>query len=210
MGTALLRTHLVSVILFLLIYLIKTFLLVANKNEALAKFVKVTKVPEMIISVLFLGTGIYLLTAVGASKLIIIKIGLVLTSIPLAIIGFKKGNKVLAVISLLLIIGAYALAEVNKKRVEKKDIEVPTSELNSTSAEKANYGKQVYSAYCEKCHGTDGTNGSMGLDLTVTQFDHAAIAERITNGAGSMPPFKDVLNAQELDAVVAFVETLKK
>jgi len=198
MQTALRHTHLLSVILFLLIYLIKTFLLVTNKNEALAKFTKTIKVPEMIISVLFLGTGIYLLTMVGATKLLIIKIVMVLTAIPTAIVGFKKANKVLAVIALLLIIGAYGIAEVNKKKVEKQTL--------SNSAN----GLEVYTVYCERCHGKDGIGGTMGLDLTISQFDHAAILERIKNGSGSMPSFKDVLTEQELEAVSIYVETLKK
>ena len=84
-------SHLVSVILFLLIYFIKTVLLLANKNEGLAKFTKTVKVPEMIISTLFLLTGIYMLTQIPEIKtLMIIKIIVVLAAIPLAIIGFKK------------------------------------------------------------------------------------------------------------------------
>ncbi|MES2395188.1 MAG: SirB2 family protein, partial [Bacteroidota bacterium] len=97
METGIRHTHLLSVILFLLIYLIKTVLLLSNKNEGLAKFTKVVKVPEMIVSTLFLVTGIYLLTQIPEIKtLLIIKIVAVLISIPLAIIGFKKKNKVLA------------------------------------------------------------------------------------------------------------------
>src|SRR3954469_25112700 len=99
-------THLISVNLFLLIYLVKTVLLLTNKNEGLARFTKMVKVPEMIISTLFLATGIYLLVQVGTTKLLLIKIGMVVLSIPVAIIGFKKKNKILALLSLLMIIGA--------------------------------------------------------------------------------------------------------
>ncbi len=112
------KTHLVSVILFLLIYVIKTVLLLGNSKENLARFTKVLKVPEMIISVLFLGTGIYMITKVPViSTLLIIKLVCVAAAIPVAIIGFKKGNKVLAVFSLLLIISAYGLAEMHKTRL---------------------------------------------------------------------------------------------
>ena len=48
---ALYHTHKLVVVLFLLIYLIKTILLVANKTDALEKFKKITKIPEMIVSV---------------------------------------------------------------------------------------------------------------------------------------------------------------
>lgn len=89
-------THLVSVMLFLMIYLVKTVLLVSNKEEALTKFTKIFKVPEMIVSVLFLITGIYMLTQIPEIKtFMVIKIVLVIVSIPVAVVGFKRRNKVL-------------------------------------------------------------------------------------------------------------------
>ena len=49
-----------------------------------------------------------------------------------------------------------------------------------------------------------------GWHAEITQFDHNAKTERVKSGAGSMPAFKNVLNEQEINAVVAYVETLKK
>ena len=81
-------THLISVILFLLIYLIKTSLLLANKEEGLTKFTKSIKVPEMIVSTLFLLTGIYMLTQIPIiNTLLIVKICIVFISIPVAVVG---------------------------------------------------------------------------------------------------------------------------
>lgn len=210
MFKALFYTHLVSVNLFLLIYLIKTILLVANKNEGLTKFTKATKVPEMIISTLFLLSGIYLLTQVGTTKMLIIKIVVVLASIPVAIIGFKKSNKVLAVLSLLMIIGAYGMAEMNKKMIAKQDVDPAVANTDDASYDAVKHGASVYTAYCQSCHGQGGTNGAGGLDLTLTQTDHTTKLERIKNGQGSMPGFKDVLNEKEIEAVTAYVESLKK
>jgi uncharacterized membrane protein SirB2 len=103
--------HKISVILFLLIYFIKTILLISNKEDALTKLSKILKVPEMIVSFLFLGTGIYLITQLPEIKpLLIIKVGLVFLSIPVAIIGFKKRNKVLGALSLLMITASYGLS----------------------------------------------------------------------------------------------------
>ena len=103
--------HLVSVIIFLLIYFVKTILLISNKEDALTKLTKALKVPEMIVSFAFLATGIYLLTQVGEIKpLLIAKIGLVFLSIPIAVIGFKKRNKILGALSLLMITGAYGMS----------------------------------------------------------------------------------------------------
>ncbi|MCX6295245.1 MAG: c-type cytochrome [Bacteroidetes bacterium] len=213
MYKAIITTHLVSVILFLLIYLIKTFLLVSNNNEGLAKVTKIVKVPEMIISTLFLATGVYLLMQVGTTKLLIIKIIMVLVSIPVAIIGFKKKNKVLAILSLLLIIGAYGLAEINKKqrmKIEKQVIDTSIADTSNPNYNIVKHGEALFTAYCQSCHGVGGVKGSGGLDLTVSQTDHTTKLDRIKNGASSMPPFKDFLNEQEINAVVSYVETLKK
>ncbi|MBP9069466.1 MAG: SirB2 family protein, partial [Bacteroidia bacterium] len=57
-----LHTHILVVTLFLLLYVIKTILLLSNRTDLLQKFSKMFKIPEMIISTLFLITGIYLAT----------------------------------------------------------------------------------------------------------------------------------------------------
>ena len=69
MYTGMLHTHTLVVILFLLIYLIKVGLLLFAKPETLDKFSKRIKIPEIIVSTLFLATGIYLAynTSIDAS-----------------------------------------------------------------------------------------------------------------------------------------------
>jgi mono/diheme cytochrome c family protein len=203
----LLSIHKISVIIFLLIYLIKTILLVANQTENLEKFKKLTKVLEMIVSAAFLITGLWMLIEGGSIKMFqIIKIVLVLASIPIAVIAYKKSNKAMAIISLFLIIMAYGLAEMSRKQ---KAIGVDESSLNSNDA--AEMGASVYTSYCVKCHGEDGKKGFMGaLDLTLSTLDQAGINEIVTNGRNTMTPYKDVLTAQQIDAVSAYVLTLKK
>ena len=193
-------THLVSVILFLLIYLVKTILLLANKNEGLAKFTKTVKVPEMIISSLFLLTGVYMLTQIPEIKtLMIIKIIVVLAAIPLAIIGFKKGNKILAVISLLFIIGAYGMAEMNKKPKALQGI--LESNIN---------GKELYEAACVSCHGVDGKKGLMGArNFSESTMDLPARIEIIKKGKVAMKPFGKILTDEQLKAVAEYTLTLK-
>ena len=202
MEKGILHTHLLSVILFLLIYLIKTALLLSNKNEGLAKFTKVVKVPEMIISTLFLATGIYLLTQIPEIKsLLIIKIIAVLISIPLAIIGFKKKNKILAVLSLLLLIGAYGMAEMSKKQKSKSMEAISTSTIN---------GQELFNASCTPCHGDDGKLGLMGSsDLTVSTMDLTARIELIKKGKGAMTPFAEILTEEQIKAVAEYSESLK-
>jgi len=211
MYTAISYTHIISVILFLLIYLIKTILLLGNKEENLAKFTKTVKVPEMIISTLFLATGIYMLTQIPEHNvLLIIKIVLVLASIPLAIVGFKKKNKALAVISLLFLIGAYGLAEVSKKKRLN-----PVAGQENTVAPDANGAVDahaIYTANCTKCHGEDGKAGLLGAsDLSVSTMDANAMLEIVKSGKnGTMPAFAGALTDEQIGAVVGYIETLKK
>ena len=204
------HTHVIVVILFLFIYLIKTILLLADKNESLAKFTKMVKVPEMIISLLFLATGIYMLMQIGATRLLIIKIVVVLVSIPIAIIGFKKSNKFLAVLSLLMIIMAYGLAEMNKKKVDKQNVDPAVANVNDPNYDMKKHGEAVYVAYCQSCHGAGGTNGAGGADLTLSKMNLKAMTEQVKNGSSSMAGFKDVIDEKAITAVVAYVETLKK
>jgi mono/diheme cytochrome c family protein len=178
-----LHTHTLVVTLFLLIYVIKTILLLGNKKDVLQKFTKVIKVPEMIISALFLITGIYLATQqpFGGKYdyLLWVKIAMVMASIPLAVIGFKKANKVLAALSLLLITGSYGLAEVYAKR---KAIQVEKPIAVSTDG----YG--LYEANCALCHGTNGDKGVAGAaNLRITAMDAAELKKVILKGKGSMP-----------------------
>jgi uncharacterized membrane protein SirB2 len=202
MATTLLNIHKAVVILFLLIYLIKTILLLASKYEQLGNFTKIMKVPEMAVSFLFLVTGIWLLVITGSvSTLQIIKIVAVLASIPLAVVGFKKRNKALALISLLLIIGAYGLAEVNGKR-KNKPKEVAASNIN---------GEDLYkSANCMSCHGAEGKAGLGGAtDLSTSTLSAAEAVEVIKNGRNGMPA-NPQLTAEQLTALSEYIQTLKK
>jgi cytochrome c553 len=196
-------THLISVNLFLLIYLTKTIMLLSNKHEKLASFTKAVKVPEMIISALFLLTGIYMLTQVPSiNTMLIIKIILVFASIPLAIVGFKKQKKALAVISLVMIIAAYGLAEMSKKQKSGTDVSTETSVVN---------GHDIFMANCASCHGADGKLGLMGSpDLTASTMDLNARIEIIKNGKAPMTGFDGSLSDEQIKAVAEYTESLKK
>lgn len=195
-----LHTHTLVVTLFLLIYVIKTILLLSNKNDLLATFTKKVKVFEMIISALFLITGIYLATQLPFGGkfdyLFYIKVSMVLISIPLAIVGFRKSNKILAALSLLLITGSYGLAEVyGKKKGIPKD---------ASTAIAANDGKGLYEVNCTMCHGADGKLGIAGAnDLSASQLEPAAVAEIILNGRNSMP--KAAVTEEQAQAIAEYV-----
>lgn len=200
MSEAISLTHRISVTLFFLIYVVKTVLLLSNRADLLQKFTKSTKVIEMIVSALFLITGVYLMTLLPKiPNLLWIKIILVLASIPVAIIGFKKQNKILAALSLLMITGSYGLAEVQKKKREKGE----TVAVNNVN------GKEIYDAKCVLCHGSDGKAGLSGAsDLSVTQLTTDSIKLIIQNGRRTM--VKVDITDEQATAVAAYVESSVK
>jgi mono/diheme cytochrome c family protein len=197
----LLLIHKVSVILFLLIYLVKTFLLLANRHQQLDQITKVTKVPEMIVSAAFLITGVWMFAEIGAIKQMqIFKLIAVFASIPLAIVGFKKKNKGLAALALLLIIAAYGLAEMSRKKP------YPAKEISADAN-----GIDIYKANCNSCHGEDGTKALGGAaDLSKSMISKEEATTVIRMGKNNMAGFEGVLSAQQIDAVADYIQTLKK
>lgn len=191
-----LHSHYLFVVLFTLIYLVKTILLLSDKDELLEKFKAKTKILEMIVSFGFLATGIYLMTKLPSVNMyMIIKLSLVFMSIPLAVIGFKKKNKVLASLSFFLIVVAFGLAHKSKdaKAGEK------TVAIN---------GKEIYEEKCTLCHGNDGklaANGSK--DLSATILSHTDLVNVITNGKNTMAAYKEVLSPEQIEAVTNYIET---
>jgi hypothetical protein len=201
MYKGILHTHYLSVTLFLIIYLVKTILLLSSRTELLAGFTRRTKVAEMIVSAVFLITGIYLATQLPFGGkydyLFWIKLVMVFTSIPIAIIGFRRNNKILAALSLLLITGSFGIAEVYSKRkgIMKQDAAV------ADSAD----GKTLYDGNCRLCHGDDGKLGLAGAkDLSATSMDTPGITEVILKGKGNMAPVR--VSEEQAAAIAGYVE----
>lgn len=207
MFDGLLYTHRLVVTLFVLHYLIKTILILKNQG-ALEKYTKKTKVVEMIISVLFLATGIGLMIK-GAGDLpgvFYVKVVIVLASIPIAIVGFKKLNKTLAVLSLVLLFSAYGIGEMIKGNRAKMRVEM----MNEKGGVAVS-GEEIYSINCALCHGVDGAAGISGAkDLTASKLSKQEQIDIITNGKGNMTAYSSLLNNAQIEAVANYIETLKK
>jgi mono/diheme cytochrome c family protein len=205
MLTGMLHTHKLVVLLFLLIYLIKTVLLLLSKNDALDTFSKKVKVPEMIVSFLFLATGIFLAMNSGdIGPWFWCKIGAVAASIPLAVIAFKKKQKALAALSLFLIIYAYGVSETKSPIFKKEKIEI------ASTGNPLDEGKQIYMTVCTKCHGENGKQMLAGAkDLTITTLSKEDIIHQVKFGKNLMPGYKGQLSDEEITAVVDYIATLK-
>jgi mono/diheme cytochrome c family protein len=69
-------------------------------------------------------------------------------------------------------------------------------------------GAKVYaSAGCGGCHTMEaaGSSGTVGPNLDETKPDYELVVDRVTNGQGAMPSFKDQLSEQEIADVAAYV-----
>ena len=88
------HTHKLVVVLFILIYLTKAILLLMGNTDTLNRFNKKIKVPEMIVSALLFITGIVMLNQIADFNLVFtIKLTLVITAIPVAVLAYRKYNK---------------------------------------------------------------------------------------------------------------------
>ncbi|ANQ49272.1 cytochrome c [Flammeovirga yaeyamensis] len=210
-------THKVVVILFFLIYLIKTILLFIS-NEKFDKFGKIVKVPEMIISFTFLATGLAMLFIYDSatSSLLYIKFALVAASIPLAVIATKKHNKFLMLGSFLCLFCAYGLAEAHRAKVKRGEITVddgastaPKSMRELTEVEKQ--GQITYDKKCSNCHGPDGNAQRSGAArLSESQLNQEGILKVIREGKGFMPKYSErEISNEDVEALSKYVLTLK-
>ncbi len=208
--TGLLHTHKLVVLLFIIIYVVKLALLLfseANLDKMRAN--KPARIFEMVLSFLFLGTGITLWTNVADpfNTLFLIKIVAVLISIPLAVIGFKKKNKILAVLSVVLLFAVYGLAEVKKKQSLKPQKQEMVYNETQTSV----HGKQLYEQYCQNCHGADGTAGLSGAkNLQTSTISDQEAKTRIKEGKGNMLSYQKILNDKEIDALITHIKSIRK
>ncbi len=84
------------------------------------------------------------------------------------------------------------------------------STTESATADPAS-GKDVYaSAGCGGCHALAdaGSTGAVGPSLDDASPSFDKVVERVTNGQGAMPAFKDRLSAREIQDVAAYVSSV--
>lgn len=80
-------------------------------------------------------------------------------------------------------------------------------------------GAAIYKAKCAMCHGADGAGQTpMGKNMKLRALGSAEVQKQtdaelvkwIADGKGKMPAYKGKLTPADIDAVVAFIRTLKK
>ena len=92
---------------------------------------------------------------------------------------------------------------------ETETDETETTETTDTGGGEGDpvAGKTVFTANCGSCHtlADAGTSGTIGPNLDDSQPSSELVVDRVTNGAGVMPPFADQLSEQQINDVAAYV-----
>jgi len=80
-------------------------------------------------------------------------------------------------------------------------------------------GAAIFKSKCAICHGPDGKGQTAtGKSLKVKDLSSKKVQKQsneelqkiVTNGKGTMPAYKATLDQASIDAVIAFIRTLKK
>ncbi|MES2386423.1 MAG: SirB2 family protein [Bacteroidota bacterium] len=207
MATGILHTHITAVIIFLLLFSFKTTVLLLGNYTFLDLLRRRTKVIEMIFGTLILLSGGYLLFKGGhPANWLMVKFVLVLILIPAGIFALRKGNKGLAIVSLLGFIYIFGVSETRSLTLSKP--KYGTSEVKGDK--RFERAQAIYNVECVRCHGTYGNEMSLGAkDLTISKISEESARVIIAEGKGVMPAFKEKLTNDEMDILAAYLQTFK-
>ena len=93
----------------------------------------------------------------------------------------------------LALIGASAGAQEREAQVSPDDIKK---------------GAELFARHCATCHGTRMRNPQWAFDLRTFHRDgHGRFVDSVSNGKRNMPPWDDVLDHGEIEALWAYVIT---
>ena len=231
------QLHTLSVILFLILFILKAFLLFTNKTQTLETVKRKTKVLDMIFGTLILISGGYLLFQEnGVATWLLVKVALVLAAIPLAITGLKKLNKPLVALAVIIFVYVYGMAETKSLSMTKDSPdrmeavspqetlpdpaealntnELPTGEGAPAISEEMSEtalanARQIYNTLCATCHGEDGSKKlNNAPDLSTSMQTMHERKAVILNGRGLMPAYKGQLTEQEAEELAAYTQLL--
>lgn len=98
---------------------------------------------------------------------------------------------------------------VEDQRQAANDIAVYVAAVAGTGVtpEKPTDGKSIFVASCRGCHtlADAGTLGTVGPNLDQSKPPKELVVDRVTNGRGAMPAFKDSLDPAQIEAVADYV-----
>jgi cytochrome c len=118
-----------------------------------------------------------------------------------------------------LVLGMAALALLMAGMALAQDSSTKTAPKKTAAKASPTKGKEVFAEKCSMCHNADSDQKKIGPGLkglskrgTFTVNGNKVTDENlknwIENGDSLMPPFKDVLDEQQIKDVIAYVKTL--
>jgi mono/diheme cytochrome c family protein len=78
----------------------------------------------------------------------------------------------------------------------------------AVTAEAAAKGEDIYSDFCWTCHGEKLRNPGGGTSFDLRRLkpdDYARFVNAVFNGKNTMPPWRGVLDAEQVDAIWAYI-----
>ena len=117
------------------------------------------------------------------------------------------------------LIFGFALLGLSMAALAQDPAAKPAPKKTTTAKGSATKGKEVFDQKCGVCHFADSDAKKIGPGLkgiskrgtfTVNnnKFTEDTLKTWIENGDSLMPPFKDVLDEQQIKDVIAYVKTL--
>ncbi len=92
---------------------------------------------------------------------------------------------------------------------EKTGDKAPAPPAATDTTQMVATGRKLYVANCAGCHGQDA-EGKIGPNLHALGDPDARVYRHIANGFGrKMPAYKDILSKDQIDTLVAYIQTLK-
>lgn len=217
-----LHSHHLVTVLYLLLLAFKLVLLFAGNKERLATVNSRTKIPRIVLEALMLATGLYLVfrSPLGAEAEYMVKYGALAAGIALGVVAFKRYNKVLGAICLLLFVYVYGMSRLHDPMLRPLSARISQA-VTQTGAEAAPLakGEALYSAACARCHGEDGKGNfrwkkalkeqHKNLLESPVRMSKESIKSIVANGRNAMPAFNEDLSPEQIEAVAEYVQAMK-
>jgi mono/diheme cytochrome c family protein len=110
--------------------------------------------------------------------------------------GFCVDDRDQAITDIAVYVGA--VAGTGKAPSEPEQPEQPGGPVD---------GKSIFTGNCGSCHtlADAGTTGTVGPNLDESRPPKDLVVDRVTNGMGAMPSFKDTLSPEQIEAVAEYV-----
>lgn len=200
--------------IYLLVILVRSFWLIRDRERQIKLRHKLRYVEWIFLSLIFL-TGVYPILVLGTFDLyhgikILLLCGVIWINRFDKRIHFTVTS--LVSISIIILIGFMSFTKGPSLKSQGSFFDA-TNSVSSVDLDQLEKGRVIFNELCSACHGMDGKLRKFeAADLSITTLGLEERISVITNGAPLtvMPPFKNQLSEDEIEAVASFIDELKR